>query len=69
MYDKMMSGDVNSVGILLYATTGGMQKDVMTDLTQTMAMFDVSYEQMSEPQCMTFSGDVRMNKYDIEPRQ
>ena len=69
MYNKMMSGEASDVDMMLYATTGGMQKDVMTDLTQSMAMLDVQYEQMSEPQCQKFSGDVRMKKFDIEPRQ
>ena len=68
MYEKMVSGEANDVEMMLYATTGGMQKDVMADLTQTMAILDVQYEQMSEPQCQKFSGDVRMKKYDIEAR-
>ncbi len=68
MYDKMMSGEASDVDVMLYATTGGMQKDVMTDIAQSMAVMDVQYERMSEPQCQKFSGDVRMKKFDIEPR-
>ena len=68
MYDKMMSGDASDVEIMLYAGTGSMQKEVMTDIAQSMAMMDVQYERMTEPQCMKFSGDVRMKKFDIEAR-
>lgn len=68
VYDKMMSGNASDIDIMLHASTGGMQKDVMADLTQTMALLDVDYERMTPAQCMKFSGDVRMKKFDIEPR-
>ena len=69
MYDKMLSGKASDLDMVLYARGGGLQKDVLAEIAMTDAVLSTNFERMDAPKCMKFSGDVRMKKFDIEPRQ
>ena len=68
MHNKMISGEVSDTDMLLYSAGGGLQRDMMAELAMTEVYTGTRYEKLSDPQCMKLSGDVRMNKFDIETR-
>lgn len=64
---KLENGDANSMDIAMWQASGAAQRDIMNELSDTIAMTS-SFERLDEAQCMKLSGDVRMRKFDIEAR-
>lgn len=67
MLEKVENGTATDIDLTLWAASGAAQRDVMSELSDQLAMTG-SFEMLSSDECLKFGSDVRMKKYDIKAR-